>query len=339
MTLVQISGLRSQWPRLGLGALLLLLSSGPDFAAPDPQDAASLNQHCLVQDAQMIRRGSGSPERKERALADWLPPDEATGVSRRQSGTKNMGLGGSNKKAWNRPQGVVYKGSGDPDDKWWYRIAMIAVGTLLLVSLLLAHYMRLNRRLRHEATLRQEVEAVLRKQQDELVRLANTDPLTGVWNRLKFESEASHEIARAERYDLPLSLIFLDLDYFKNVNDRYGHATGDATLREMCERIRGSLRESDLLCRWGGEEFLVLAPHADLDRAVLLAEKLRQAVEARPGMHGQPMSISLGVVSRESGDSLEDLVRKADVALYRAKSRGRNRVETYRPGEPPEAVP
>lgn len=333
MTFVQFRGVVSQCPRLGLVALLFLFFPGPVFSTLDQQDVAALSQDGIVHGMQTIRRDSGSQERKDGSVQESPSLGPSNGLSRRLCMGENVVHCGLSREVAHGAQAMVYEGRGEPDQTWWYLIAMIAVGTLLLVSLLLAHYIWLNRRLRHEARLHQEVETVLRKQQDELVRLANTDPLTGVWNRLKFEGEAKHEVARAERYDLSLSLIFLDLDHFKEVNDRYGHAMGDAILREMCERVKDSLRDSDHLCRWGGEEFLILVPHADLDRATLLAEKLRHAVADVPAAHGQPMSVSLGVVSRESGDTLEDLVRKADVALYRAKSRGRNRVEVYHPGD------
>ncbi len=336
MTLVQNRGFRSQGLRLGFGGLLWLFLSVPVCASPPPSSHAGV----LLQDSDIQARqapwrlsGSGGPE--ERWGRELFPAQAARNSSDRAD-DQSASRGGVNRDRPNLPRRQAVRVA--VDHAWWYRIALIAGATLLLVSLLLLHYVRVSRRLRQEAALRKEVETTLRQQQEELVRLANTDALTGVWNRQKFKTEAEHEVARAERYNLPLSLIFLDLDYFKEVNDRYGHAMGDAILREMCQRLQACLRDSDRLGRWGGEEFLILVPHADSDRAALLAEKLRQAIADPPAAHGQPMSISLGVVSREPGDSLEDLVRKADAALYRAKARGRNRVEVHRAEGPPDAL-
>ncbi|ADC71893.1 diguanylate cyclase [Thioalkalivibrio sp. K90mix] len=336
MTLVQNRGFRSQCFWLGFGGLLWLFLSIPVCASSQTLSHAGVFLQGSDAQGHLVPwrlPGSGGPE------PPWgresIPPQ----------GTRNAFDRLDDQDAGRR---VLYQDRPnlpsehaarvELDQAWWYRIALIAGATLLLVTLLLLHYVRVSRRLRQEAALRQEVEATLRQQQEELVRLASTDALTGVWNRQKFKTEAEHEVARAERYNLPLSLIFLDLDYFKEVNDRYGHATGDAILREMCQRLQACLRESDRLGRWGGEEFLILVPHADSDRAALLAEKLRQAIADTPAAHGQPMSISLGVVSREPGDALEDLVRKADAALYRAKARGRNRVEVHRADGTPDAL-
>lgn len=332
MKLVQYRGFGSECLRLGLGGLLWLLLAAPASPAPEASFAGGLAQGSDVPAQDLDGRmdcfdGVGAWGRRESFSAHRA----GRSVGRVEHGGRAGRERAGSAKALPR----FHADRVEVDQVWWYRIALIAGATLFLVSLLLAHYIRLSRRLRHEATLRQEVEAALRQQQDELVRMASTDALTGAWTRLKFETEAEREIVRAERYDLPLSLIFLDLDYFKEVNDRYGHAMGDAILRATCARLQGGLRETDHLGRWGGEEFLILVPHTDLDRAALLAEKLRQTVAEQPVAHGQSISISLGVASREPGDSLEDLVRKADAALYRAKSGGRNRVELYRVNDTP----
>lgn len=223
--------------------------------------------------------------------------------------------------------GFIYTGVASTDLSWLYRVVALTLVVLLAVALVAFHFARVTARLRWEASLRKEVEEKLRKKQEELYRLASTDPLTGMWNRMKFEEIASTEIRRAKRYDYPVSLIFLDLDRFKDINDRHGHALGDQVLKEAAGRITSFLRESDCACRWGGEEFLVLVPHSGVDDTVALAERLRMALgECRiPG--GVDMSASLGIAMLEPGESLESLVRRADRALYRAKKNGRNRVE------------
>ncbi len=167
-------------------------------------------------------------------------------------------------------------------------------------------------------------------------RLANTDPLTGLWNRMYFESITEGEIRRSRRYHYPLSLVFIDADHFKQINDRYGYATGDHVLRALSQRIADKLRDSDTFCRWGGEEFLILAPHTSLEHAADMAEHLRAMVAGSPVLEDTPVTISAGVASLGLGDTLDDLVHAADQALYRAKTHGRNRVETH---HPPAASP
>lgn len=223
--------------------------------------------------------------------------------------------------------GFLYARPSPADHTWLYRAVAVAAGILVLLSIIVFHFARLNRKLVREATRRLEVEGALREKQAELYRLANTDPLTGTWNRLKFEAAAGQEIRRCRRYGYPLSIIFIDLDHFKHINDVHGHAIGDQVLCEITDLIRGGLREFDFFCRWGGEEFLVLAPHTDLEKARKLAEKLRTAVDTWRSPVEDSLSVSMGVAFLDEDEDLETLIRKADDALYRAKERGRNRVE------------
>jgi diguanylate cyclase (GGDEF)-like protein len=167
-------------------------------------------------------------------------------------------------------------------------------------------------------------------------RLALTDPLTGTFNRRIFLELAEKEIARSRRTAMPLALIMLDLDHFKRVNDRYGHLTGDAVLKRFAEIAQSCLRKEDLLVRYGGEEFCVLLPEVSLDRARVLAERIRLATEqAAFKRDGANKTISLTVsagVSRlldNDADDIAGLVRRADEALYSAKAAGRNRVVAY----------
>jgi diguanylate cyclase (GGDEF)-like protein/PAS domain S-box-containing protein len=176
-----------------------------------------------------------------------------------------------------------------------------------------------------DITARKQTEIVLRE-------MALTDPLTGVANRRHFFARAKEEFGRARRYARPLSFLMLDMDHFKRINDRYGHARGDLVLKAFCDGCRALLRDVDLFARTGGEEFAVLLPETTLDGARVIAERLRQftagqKVETEGGEI--TWTISAGVAMSEPSDAdLDACLQRADNALYRAKERGRNRVET-----------
>ncbi len=172
----------------------------------------------------------------------------------------------------------------------------------------------------------------------ELERVAATDRLTGAWNRRWFDEAIHAEIERAQRYGHALSLIMIDIDQFKRINDRYGHARGDSVLSDLAARIRDEIRGADSLTRWGGEEFIVLAPATSLEGAVPLAEKLRLRIERSAFAGVDPITISLGVTEYRPGQRAEDVVAAADVAMYRAKQRGRNRVATEPEANAPAAI-
>ncbi len=227
--------------------------------------------------------------------------------------------------------GFLYESRSATDYTMAYRMAAGGFFLLLLASLLAAHFARLNNRLRREAARRMAVEERLREHQAELFRLANTDALTGLWNRHRFEEVAGREIRRARRYGHPLSVIFMDLDHFKPINDQYGHAAGDDVLRTVAELIRECLRESDSVCRWGGEEFLVLVPHGCPEDAYRLAERIRQRVKDCHDAEGGGITASLGVASLGESEDLHGLLQRADGALYQAKEAGRDRVKVARP--------
>ena len=133
----------------------------------------------------------------------------------------------------------------------------------------------------------------------------------------------------AERENRKFSVIMIDLDHFKRLNDDHGHATGDAVLREAAAAVVGALRETDVACRYGGEEMIVLLPDCDLDKGAEKAETIRQRIEALSGQHGAAVSASFGVSCIPStSNGSADLVRAADAALYKAKQAGRNCVAT-----------
>jgi len=163
--------------------------------------------------------------------------------------------------------------------------------------------------------------------------LALKDPLTGLFNRRHFDERLRLELRRAQREGAPVGLLLCDLDHFKRVNDGYGHPAGDAVLREAARRIGEAVRDVDVVCRFGGEEFAVVLPACALEEACQVAERVRRSVSALPipldGTTSLPVTVSVGVSAFPSpvNNALE-LARAADTALYRAKSRGRDRVES-----------
>jgi diguanylate cyclase (GGDEF)-like protein/PAS domain S-box-containing protein len=170
-----------------------------------------------------------------------------------------------------------------------------------------------------------------KKLEAELFHQANTDSLTGISNRRYFLSQAEQEMRRSRRFARPLSVMMIDLDYFKKINDAHGHAVGDAVLQGTVKRSLESLRQSDQLGRLGGEEFAVILPETELAAAVDVAERLRQHLAERPLIaerEAVPCTVSVGVAQLNARDhTIDDLFNRADEALYVAKNNGRNRVE------------
>ncbi len=166
---------------------------------------------------------------------------------------------------------------------------------------------------------------------EQLERLAVTDPLTQCYNRLKLDQVLRYEVARTKRDKTPLSLILLDIDYFKKVNDTYGHQAGDSVLVEMTQALLKNIRRTDILGRWGGEEFLLILPNTDLKSAAVQAEKLRYLVSCTEFEEVDDITISLGVSSCCDKCTEHSLLEAADKALYSAKEAGRNCVKKQRP--------
>jgi diguanylate cyclase (GGDEF)-like protein len=160
-----------------------------------------------------------------------------------------------------------------------------------------------------------------------LSRLALTDPVTGLANRRGGEEALAREVSRARRSGLPLSLVLFDIDHFKNINDRAGHAVGDRVLRGIAEILSASQRGSDLATRWGGEEFLVLLPDVGLPGARAFAERVRENVHNLAISGAGTISVSAGVSELQIDEDAAAALGRADVNLYRAKAAGRNRVE------------
>ena len=167
----------------------------------------------------------------------------------------------------------------------------------------------------------------LRQALVELKTQAFTDRVSGALSRIRMEQAIQDEAQRFQRYGHEASLIFLDLDHFKQINDTLGHAAGDETLQRLTQIARDCLRSSDLVGRWGGEEFLVLLPNTDLTQARLLAEKIRSALMRRDALDRPLATASFGIAQIQPKETWESWVARADTAMYLAKKNGRNRVE------------
>ena len=182
---------------------------------------------------------------------------------------------------------------------------------------------------------------------ERLEQLLMVDEKTGLYNFREFQRKLKAEWSRAERYGMPLSLVFFDLDHLKQINDTLGHPTGDKILGEFAVLATGGARANDIAARYGGEEFAVILPHTELDMALRVAERIRRAVDCFTfNANDSPahVTVSGGVATYPGGegiDSMDALVRAADAALYRAKDGGRNKVvvcETGTPGNLPAAA-
>lgn len=193
------------------------------------------------------------------------------------------------------------------------------LGTALLVTTVL---MIANR-------LCAELEAVDRRREGrlhELEHLAMVDSLTGVYNRLKLEQVLETEIQRSHRFARPLSVIILNVDHYKLINDSFGHTVGDAVLKAISTEMRGNVRKVDVVGRWGGDEFLIISPETVLFGAANLAETLRKRIEKYQFETTGPRTVSFGVAELKNSEQAGGLLKRADDALYRAKQFGRNKV-------------
>ncbi|MBM2850231.1 MAG: hypothetical protein HW418_3173, partial [Anaerolineales bacterium] len=176
------------------------------------------------------------------------------------------------------------------------------------------------------------------KLREELREQATHDPLTGLFNRRYLEESLSRELYRAQRRKAPLCIAMLDLDHFKRFNDTFGHGAGDALLREFGRVLRENLRKSDISCRYGGEEFVLILPDSSLADTQQRVEQIRALVRELQIRHGEQllgtMTVSAGVAgARAYGSTAGELLRAADQAMYAAKQAGRDRVIVYQAGE------
>lgn len=167
----------------------------------------------------------------------------------------------------------------------------------------------------------------LQQREAEIVEISQTDPLTGIGNRRRLDQALATEISRCDRTGEQLSAMMADLDHFKRINDRYGHEAGDKILIAFGELLRQHTRTTDVVTRFGGEEFVVLLPHTDREHALAMAERIRRAFAARRiEPLRDPVTVSFGVAELLPGERAEGLLRGIDKALYKAKQGGRNRV-------------
>jgi len=203
-----------------------------------------------------------------------------------------------------------------------------------------------NEELLKEIVIRKKTEAALRKSEEALQILATMDPLTGLFNRRHFNQIAEKEIRRTIRYARPLAVLMFDIDFFKRVNDTFGHAGGDLVLKSVARIALETVRTTDIIGRYGGEEFVVLLPETPAAKATILAERLRSRIEASTvSMAGRPITVtaSFGISdyphttgSKTPEAVLAEFINYADLALYASKDSGRNRVTLYEPeGAPP----
>ncbi len=177
-----------------------------------------------------------------------------------------------------------------------------------------AHLKEANRALQMRATKFEEMSVI--------------DHLTGIYNRVKFEQELQKEIDRVVRYNTePFSVLFFDIDHFKKVNDNYGHAMGDVVLQQLCQTVSKHMRLTDILARWGGEEFVVILPSTPLEGAREVAEKIRHTINELVFDELGNISCSFGVGQFVPSDNFHSLILRVDEAMYKAKANGRNRVE------------
>lgn len=201
------------------------------------------------------------------------------------------------------------------------RLAAVDLGEDLTLAISAYEISSLNMHLEHERK-------ALAEANQRLEQLAHFDPLTKVWNRYRIEEAINAELVAAKRYAAAFALLLFDVDNFKQINDAHGHSVGDDVLVALARLVESSLRGCDHLGRWGGEEFIVLATHSDVDAATGLAERLRSLVEElRIEGVEQTVTVSIGVAVWQPGDSCKTLISRADDAMYRAKHGGRNRVE------------
>jgi len=225
---------------------------------------------------------------------------------------------------------------------WWLAHAIFATGFMALSYGVIQAFLTTGSftRVYSQADLIEQVQeekartddALLKLQRahDELAIFAATDSLTGCANRREFEARGMAEVARAKRSGVPLSFVVIDLDHFKQINDRHGHRAGDETLRTFVDLVKRTLRPSDIVGRIGGEEFALILPDATIEGAAMAAERLRQLIENEvvtlAGTHLR-FTVSLGVAQYgRDGDTYESVIETADSRMYRAKQLGRNRV-------------
>jgi len=194
-----------------------------------------------------------------------------------------------------------------------------------LISMTYSRWAMLMRAYQNELN---DINNMLENKNKEYETIASTDSLTGLYNRYKFSELYNSSYKSMTQRHNNMSLIILDIDFFKKVNDNFGHNVGDQVLIKVAHSLLKTLREIDIICRWGGEEFIILLPTVGLDKAYILAEKLRKYIEELEIQYVGHISSSFGVSQVKEGETMDDVIDRADKALYLAKNSGRNCVKT-----------
>jgi len=170
--------------------------------------------------------------------------------------------------------------------------------------------------------------SLLQSKAMQLEQLATVDKLTSLFNRVKFEQKLKEEMSRVQRYKSePFSIVLFDVDNFKQINDTYGHITGDIVLQRIAGVVKTTIRTTDLACRWGGEEFVIIYPHTNVSQALEASEKIRKLINKLKFDAIKNVSCSFGIAQFEADDTMQSLLARADQAMYQAKKGGKNRVE------------
>lgn len=183
--------------------------------------------------------------------------------------------------------------------------------------------------MRDETLHLSSVNSLLQSKATQLEQLATVDKLTSLYNRVKFEQKLKDEMSRVQRYKSePFSIVLFDVDNFKQINDTYGHITGDIVLQRIAGVVKNTIRTTDLGCRWGGEEFIIIYPLTNISQAAEASEKIRKQINELTFDSIKNVSCSFGVAQFESDDTMQSLLARADQAMYKAKKSGKNRVET-----------
>lgn len=211
--------------------------------------------------------------------------------------------------------------------------ALAVASEAIILSFALADKINtLKKQREEEQCVMNEKLASLAAERTKLFKLSTIDSLTELYNRYKIEQYLKKKMEEAEQTGSSLAVILMDIDNFKQVNDHYGHIVGDRVLSTVAKLMKSTVRETDLIGRWGGEEFMIICPHTMLDEAIKIADRLRQTIEQHPFPIVQQKTCSFGISCFQQGDTVEQLVSRADKALYHAKQNGRNRVEVIRDG-------
>ncbi len=204
-------------------------------------------------------------------------------------------------------------------------ILLTSILIIAVVLLLIYKELRYKMDLEHKIIDRTKELLVLNER---LEGMANVDPLTGAYNRRYLYTVSEKIIPLIKRERRRLSLAMIDIDRFKDINDTYGHDRGDEVLKILVEKVTDSIRESDVFIRYGGEEFVLLFPNTTLQQALVISEKVRKVIDSSPGVHDVRFTVSVGVTEFINGsDNIDSALKRADIALYKAKNSGRNRVE------------